>query len=55
MEADKKAGKPVDKRAETFLQSLATPGKLEKEYDDLGAALLKACQPQKHHFTLVKK
>jgi endoglucanase len=55
-EAARRAGKAADQhRWETYLQLTAEPGKLEKDYDDLAAALVKACQPRPHHFTILKK
>jgi lysophospholipase L1-like esterase len=48
------AGKPVNKAWNSVLEDLAEPGKLMRQYDDLSAALLKACQPREHHFVLVR-
>jgi lysophospholipase L1-like esterase len=47
--------KPVNKAWNAVLDDLAAPGKLMQQYDDLSAALLKACQPKEHHYTLVRK
>ena len=56
MEAAKRAGKAADqRRLETYLQLTAEPGKLEKDYEGLAAALVKACQPRPHHFAILKK
>jgi hypothetical protein len=55
MKQAKDEGKPVNKAWELLLQDLAEPGKLEQRYDDLSAALLKACQPKEHHYSIVKK
>jgi hypothetical protein len=56
IEAAKRAGKAADqRRMETYLQLTAVPGKLEKDYEDLAAALAKACQPRPHHFAILKK
>jgi lysophospholipase L1-like esterase len=48
-------GKPVNKAWKAVLDDLAAPGKLMRQYDDLSAALLKACQPKEHHYTLIRK
>ncbi len=55
IETAKKENKPVARNAEMLLQDLMEPGKLEQKSQDLSAALAKACQPQKHRFTLTKK
>jgi hypothetical protein len=55
LSAAKEAGKPVNRGWELVLQDLAEPGKLTQQYDELSAALLKACQPREHHFALVRK
>lgn len=39
-------------RLQSYLQLTAEPGKLENDYEDLAAALAKACQPRPHHFTI---
>jgi lysophospholipase L1-like esterase len=49
------AGKPINKAWNAVLDDLAAPGKLMQQYDDLSVALLKACQPKEHHYTLVRK
>jgi hypothetical protein len=48
------ASKPVNRAWEAVLQDAADPGKLMRQYDDLSAQLLKACQPKEHHFALVR-
>jgi lysophospholipase L1-like esterase len=56
LDGAKRAGKAADQRRfETYLQLTAEPGKLEKDYEDLAAALVKACQPRPHHFAILKK
>jgi len=53
--AARDAGKPVNRVWDLVLQDLAEPGKLAQQYDDLSAALLKACQTKEHHYALVRK
>jgi lysophospholipase L1-like esterase len=53
--AAKEAGKPVNKSWNAVIQDIAEPGKLMREYDDLSAALLKACQPKTHHYVIVRQ
>lgn len=52
--AEKKVETTVG-RLRVALEDAITPGRLERQYDELMAALRKACQTQKHHYTLVKK
>jgi endoglucanase len=54
-EAAKAAGKPVDPRMEALFNDPNEPAKTEKQYEDLSAALAKACQPRKHHFSISKE
>jgi lysophospholipase L1-like esterase len=48
------AGKPVNRAWKAVLADLAEPGKLMQQYDGLSAALLQACQPKEHHYSLTR-
>jgi lysophospholipase L1-like esterase len=48
------ANKPVNRAWTAVLDDLAAPNALMQKYDDLSVALLKACQPKEHHFTIVR-
>ena len=52
---EKAAGNPLDPIAAELLSDPATPVKLDVKFEELTAALAKACQPQKHHFLLTRK
>ena len=54
-EAAKAAGKPIDPRSEALFNDPTEPAKSEKHYMELSAALAKACEPRKHHFSISKE
>ncbi len=43
------------RKSQPVLDDLKAPGKNEREYEELMAALYKATQPKSHHYTLAKK
>jgi hypothetical protein len=49
------SGKPIDPIAQQLLNDPTTPDRLRAKYDEVSAALLKACQPKMHHFALSRK
>jgi lysophospholipase L1-like esterase len=55
MEADKKAGRAVDRRVETAITTLRELSDLEKKYDELGDEMIRMAKPVTHHYSLVKK